>query len=52
MLALRSMTKAEWVVEILEVEEEEEKLAEAKDQSLAIDVTSKDTLQGIVIDLS
>ena len=31
MLALCSMTKAEWVMEILEVEEEEEKLAEAKD---------------------
>ena len=32
MLALHSMTKAEWVVEILEVEEEEEKqLAEAND---------------------
>jgi hypothetical protein len=31
MLALHSMTKAEWVVEILEVEEEEEQLEEAKD---------------------
>ena len=52
MLALRSTTKVEWVVETIEEEEEEEQLAEAKDQSLAIYVTNKDTLQGIVIDLS
>ena len=52
MLALRSMTKAEWVMETIEVEEEEEQLAEAKDQSLAIDVTNKDTMQEIVTSLS
>ena len=52
MLALRSMTKVEWVVEIIEVEDEEEKLAEAKDQSLATDVTNKDTMQEIVTNLS
>ena len=53
MLALRIMTKAEWVVEIIEVEEEEEQqLTEAEDQSLATDVTNKDTMQGIVINLS
>ena len=51
-LALRSMTKAEWVMEIIEVKEEEEQLTEAKDQSLAIDVTSKDTMQEIVTNLS
>ena len=52
MLALCSTTKVEWVVETIEEEEEEVQLAEAKDQSLAIDVTNKDTSQGIVIDLS
>ena len=52
MLALRSTTKVEWVVETIEVQEEEEQLAEAKDQSLAIDVTNKDTMQGIAITLS
>ena len=53
MLTLCSTTKVEWVVEILEVEEEEEeKLAEAKDQSLATDVASKDTMQEIVTNLS
>ena len=52
-LALRSTTKAEWVVEIIEVKEEvEQQLAEAKDRSLATDVTSKDTMQEIVTDLS
>ena len=51
MLALHSTTKAECVVEILGVEEEDQ-LAEAKDQSLAINVTNKDTMQGIVIRLS
>ena len=51
MLALHSLTKVEWVVETIEVEEEE-RLEEAKDQSLAIDVNSMDTTQGIVIDLS
>ena len=44
MLALCNTTKEEWVVEIIEVDEEEEQLAEAKDQSLAIDVTNMDTL--------
>ena len=43
MLALHSITKVEWVVETIEVEEEEEQLVEAKDQSLAIDVTNMDT---------
>ena len=52
MLALRSTTKVEWVVEILEVKQEEEQLAEAKDQSLAIDVTNKDTMQDIVTSMS
>ena len=52
MLALRSMTKAEWVVEIIEVEEEEEQLVEARDQSLDIDVASKDTMEEIVTNLS
>ena len=53
MLALHSMTKAEWAVEILEVkEEEEQQLAEAKDRSLATDVASKDTMQEIVTNLS
>ena len=52
MLALHSTTKAEWVMEILEVEEEEEQLAEAKDQSLATYVTDKDTMQEIVTSLS
>ena len=52
MLALPSMTKEEWVVETIEEDEEEEKLAEAKDHSLAIDVTNKDTMQGSVINLS
>ena len=52
MLALCNMTKVEWVVEIIEVEEEQEQLAKAKDQSLATNVTSKDTMQEIVTDLS
>ena len=53
MLALRSRIKVEWVMEILEVEEEEEQqLEKAKDQSLATDVANKDTMQEIVIDLS
>ena len=52
MLGLHSMTKVEWVMETIEVKEEEEQLEEAKDQSLYIGVTNKDTLQGIVIDLS
>ena len=53
MLTLHSTTKVEWVVEILEVEEvEEQQLAKAKDQSLAIDVTSKDTMQEIITNLS
>ena len=52
MLALHSMTKVEWVMETIEVKEEEEQLAEAMDQYLAIDVTNNDTMQGIVIDLS
>ena len=39
-------------MEIIEVEEEDEQLAEAKDQSLAIDVTNKDTMQEIVTNLS
>jgi hypothetical protein len=53
MLALHSTTKAEWVMEILQVEEDEEQqLAKAKDRSLAIDVASKDTMQEIVTDLS
>ena len=51
-LALCSMTKAQWVMEIIEVEEEEEQLAEAKDQSLTIDVTNKDTMEEIVTSLS
>ena len=52
MLSLRSTTKEKWVMEIIEVEEEEEQLAESKDQSLATDVTSKDTMQEIVTNLS
>ena len=53
MLALHSTTKEEWVVEIIEVEEEEEQqFVEAKDRSLAIDVASKDTMQDMVTDLS
>ena len=52
MLALCSMTKEEWVVETIQVTEEEDQLVEAKDQSLAIDVTSKDTMQDIVTNLS
>ena len=53
MLALHSTTKVEWVLEILEVEEEEEKqLAEAKDRSLATNVAIKDTMQEIVINPS
>ena len=52
MLALCSMTKAEWVMEIIEVKEEEEQLEKAKDQSLAIDVTNKDTMKEIVTRLS
>ena len=52
MLELRSTTKVEWVVETIEVEEEEQQLAEAKDRSLATDVASKDTMQEIVTNLS
>ena len=53
MLALRSTTKAEWVMEILEVEEEEEQqLAEAKHRSLATNVANKDTMQELVTYLS
>ena len=51
MSTLHSTTKEEWVVEIIEVEEEEEQLIEAEDQSLAIDVTNKDTMKGIVTNL-
>lgn len=52
MLELCITTKIEWVMEILEVKEEEEKLVEAKDQSLATNVTNKDTMQEIVTNLS
>lgn len=53
MLALRNTTKVEWVLEIVEVEEEEEQqLVEAKDRSLATDVANKDTMQEIVTNLS
>ena len=37
--------KVEWVMEKIEVKKEEEKSAEEKDQSLAIDLTSKDIMQ-------
>ena len=43
-LALRSMTKEEKVVEALEAEEEEEEMVEVEDQSLAIAVDKKDTM--------
>ena len=52
MLALCSTTKEKWAMEILHVEEEEEQLAEAKEQSLATDVTSKDTMQETVTNLT
>ena len=50
-LALRSMTKEEQVVEILEVEEEEQEMVEVKDQSLPIALDNKDTMQETVTNL-
>ena len=47
-LALRSTTKQEQVMEALEVKEEEEDLVEVEDKLIAIDVDSKDTMQEIV----
>ena len=47
-LALRSTTKEEKVMEALEVEEEEEEMVEVEDQSLAIAVDNKDTMQETV----
>ena len=44
-LALRSTTKEEQVMEALEIEEEEEEMVEFEDQSLTIIADSKDTMQ-------
>ena len=48
-LALRSTTKANRVVEDLEAEEESEEMVEVEDQSLAITVDNKDTMLENVI---
>ena len=47
-LALRSTTKEEKVMEALEVEEEEEDLVEVEDKSLATTMDNKDTMQETV----
>ena len=51
-LALHSMTKQEQVVEASKAEEELEEMVEVKEQSLAIDVDSKDIMPENVINLS
>ena len=52
MLALRSTTKEEQVVEDSEAEEGSEEMVEVEDQSLAIVADSKDTMPEIVINPS